>query len=72
MKKKFKMEELDCANCAAKMEEAIKKIPGVNDASINFVMQKLTIDAEDGRFDEIMAEAQKACSKVESDCRIVM
>ena len=45
MKKKFKLEDLDCANCAAKMEEAIKKIDGVNDASVSFMNQKLTIDA---------------------------
>lgn len=47
MKKKFKLQDLDCANCAAKMEEAIKKIDGVNDASVNFMMQKMTIDADD-------------------------
>ena len=56
MKKKFKLQDLDCANCAAKMEEAIKKIDGVNDASVNFMMQKMTIDAEDERFEEIMDE----------------
>ena len=72
MKKKFKMEELDCANCAAKMEDLIKKIPGVNDATMNFMTQKLTIDADDARFDEIMAEAQKACTKVDTNCKILM
>ena len=72
MKKKFKMEELDCANCAAKMEALIKKIPGVHDASMNFLTQKLTIDAEDERFDEILAEAQKCCDKVDKGCRIVI
>ena len=54
MKKKFKLEDLDCANCAAKMEDAIKKIPGVNDAVVSFMTQKMTIDAEDERFEEIM------------------
>ena len=44
MKKKFKLEDLDCANCAAKMEEAIKKIPGVNDASVSFMTQKMTVE----------------------------
>lgn len=72
MKRKFKMEELDCAACAAKMEELIKRIPGVNDASISFITQKLTIDADDSRFDEIMTKAQKACAKVDYNCRIVM
>ena len=56
MKKKFKLEDLDCANCAAKMEDAIKKIPGVNDASVSFMTQKMSIDAEDAKFDEIMKE----------------
>lgn len=71
MKKKFKMENLDCANCAAKMEEQIRKIPGVNDANMNFMTQKLTLDAEDERFDEILAEAQKCCDRVDKGCRIV-
>ena len=72
MKKKFKLQDLDCANCAAKMEEAIKKLDGVNDASVNFMMQKMTIDAEDSRFDEIMKEVVTACAKVEPDCKILM
>lgn len=71
MKKKFKMKDLDCANCAAKMEESIKKIDGVKDATVSFMMQKLTIEAEDDRFDEIMKEVVKACSKVEPDCQIL-
>lgn len=72
MKKKFKLQDLDCANCAAKMEEAIKKIEGVNDATVSFMTQKLTIDAEDERFDAIMQEAVKVCAKVEPDCKILM
>ena len=71
MKKKFKLEDLDCANCAAKMEDAIKKIPGVNDAVVSFMTQKMTIDAEDERFEEIMDEVVKICGKVEPDCRIL-
>lgn len=72
MKKKFKLQDLDCANCAAKMEEAIKKIPGVNDASVSFMTQKMTINAEDGQFDEIMKKVADACAKVEPDCKILM
>lgn len=72
MKKKFKLEDLDCANCAAKMEEAIKKINGVNDASVSFLAQKMTIDAEDDQFDEIMKKVVKVCEKVEPDCRILL
>jgi len=71
MKKKFKLEELDCANCAAKMEEAISKIPGVESASISFMAEKLTIEAEEDKFDEILDAAQAAITKVERNCKIV-
>ena len=60
MKKKFKM------------EDAIKKIDGVADASVSFMMQKLTIEADDARFDAIMQEVVKVCKKVEPDCKIQM
>ena len=70
MKKKFKLQDLDCANCAAKMEDAINKIDGVSQATVSFMMQKLTIDADDARFDEIMQEVVKVCKKVEPDCQI--
>ena len=72
MKKKCKLTDLDCANCAAKMEDAIKKLDGVNDASVSFMMQKMTIDADDARFDEIMKEVVEVCKKVEPDCIINM
>lgn len=72
MKKKFKLTDLDCANCAAKMEDAIKKLDGVNDASVSFMMQKMTLDADDARFDEIMKEVVEVCKKVEPDCIINM
>ena len=72
MKKKFKLTDLDCANCAAKMEDAIKKLDGVNDASVSFMKQKMTIDADDARFDEIMKEVVEVCKKVEPDCIINM
>ena len=71
MKKKFKLENLDCANCAAKMEDAIKKLPGVNDASVSFLTQKLTLDADDERFEEILDQEVKLCRKVEPDCKIL-
>ena len=72
MKKKFKLQDLDCANCAAKMEDAIKKIPGVNDANVSFMMQKMTVDAEDDKFDAIMEEVVRVCAKVAPDCKILM
>ena len=72
MKKQFKLENLDCANCAAKMEDAIKKLDGVHDATVSFMTQKLTLDADDARFEEILQQAVKACKKVEPDCTIVL
>lgn len=70
MKKKFKLENLDCANCAAKMENAIKKIDGVADANVSFMTQRMTVDADDTRFEEIMREVEAVCKKVEPDCLI--
>ena len=72
MKKRFNLTDLDCANCAAKMETAIKKIDGVHDATVSFMTQKLTLDADDARFDEILQQAVKICKKVEPDCTIVL
>ena len=72
MKKTLKMIDLDCANCAAKMEAAIKKIDGVQDAAVSFMTQKLTIQADDARFDAVVQEAVKVCKKVEPDCEIVL
>ena len=61
MKKKFKLTNLDCANCAAKMENAIKKIDGVRDANVSFMTQKMTIEADDSRFDDIMEIGRASC-----------
>ena len=72
MKKVFKLEELDCAHCAAKMQTAIAKIDGVKSVSVNFLMQKLTLEADDATFDEIVKKAQKAIKKIEPDCKIVL
>lgn len=72
MKKTYQLEDLDCANCAAKMEAAIQKIKGVNEASVSFMQQKLVIDADDEAFDRIMKEVVKVCKKVEPDCEILM
>ena len=71
MKKVFKMQDLDCANCAAKMEAAIAKIPGVQKVIMNFMTQKLTIEAEEADLEFILDEAQKAVSKVDRDCKII-
>ena len=71
MKKAFKLEDLDCANCAAKMERSIAKIDGVQSVNVSFIAQKMTIEADDGRFEEIMDQVVKACKKVEPDCKIL-
>ena len=72
MKKRCKLVDLDCANCAAKMEDAIKKVDGVKDATVSFVMQKMTVEADDARFDDIMKEIVKVCKRVEPDCEILV
>ena len=71
MKKVYKMEELDCADCAAKMEAAIAKLPGVEKASISFMSQKLTIEADEEQLPAILEQASKICRSFERDCRIV-
>lgn len=72
MKKTYKLEDLDCANCAAKMEDAIRKIDGVTNASVSFIMQKMTIEAADDRFDQILKDVLKTIKKVEPDCRVIL
>ena len=69
MKKKFKC-EIDCAACAAKVEEAIKKVDGVEDVSVNFLTQKLTLVAPDDRFDEVLQAAIKAGKRAEADFEV--
>ncbi len=70
MKKRFELENLDCAHCAAKIEDAIGKLDGVNSATVNFMAQKLVLDADDERFDEILAKAKEVTKKIEQDCVI--
>ena len=71
MRKAFKLQDLDCANCAAKMENAIKNIEGVKSASISFMTQKLVLEADDDRFEAVLDEAQHAGKKFEPDCVIL-
>ncbi len=71
MKKKFKLENLDCANCAAKMENAIQKIDGVQAATVSFMSQRLTLEADEECFDRVLAEAVAVCKKIEPDCNII-
>jgi copper chaperone CopZ len=69
MKKKYSC-EIDCANCAAKVEDAVKKIDGVKDARVNFMTQKFTLEADDDRFDDILKEAIKTGRKIEPDFEV--
>lgn len=70
MKKTYKI-DVDCANCANKMEEAAKKTPGVKDATVNFMALKMIVEFEDGREPgAVMQEVLKNCKKVEDDCEI--
>ena len=72
MKKTYALDELDCANCGLKMEEAIRKIEGVKSVNISFMTQKITLEADDADFERVLKEAVKVCKKVEPDCRIVV
>ncbi|MBQ2658878.1 MAG: cation transporter [Erysipelotrichaceae bacterium] len=72
MKKTYEI-EVDCANCAKKMEEAAKKTEGVKDAVVNFMTLKMTVEFEDGVDDKkVMKEVLKNCKKVEDDCEICL
>lgn len=72
MRKTYKLIDLDCANCAAKMEDAIRRIDGVTGATVSFMTQKLTLEAEDSRFDAALKEAVRVCKKIEPDCQILL
>ena len=72
MKKTFAIEDLDCAHCAARMEEKIKKLDGVISAEVNFLSQQLVLEAEDAVFQKVLKEAVKICRKIEPDCRVIV
>lgn len=72
MKKVFELEDLDCANCARKMQEAIAKIDGVKFVSVNFISQKMTLEADDDKFDAILKQSIDTIKKVEPDCTVVL
>ena len=71
MKKKFQLKDLDCANCAAKFENAISKIDGVTSVSVSFMTQKMTIEADDARFESIMDEVIRVGKKIVPECEVV-
>ena len=70
MKKTFKLQDLECANCAAKMEEAIAKMDGVQAVSVNFMSESMVLEADDDRFEEVLLNAKKTIKKIEPDVRV--
>lgn len=71
MMKVYKFEELDCANCAAKMEDAINKMPEVKRATVNFMTQKLTLETDSEITVDLLKKIEKTCRKIERDCRLI-
>ncbi|MDL2206720.1 cation transporter [Eubacteriales bacterium OttesenSCG-928-N13] len=72
MKKTYKLKDLDCANCAAKMQNAIAKLDGVQDVNVNFMGQRMTIELVDARADEIMRQVVETVKRIEPDCVVVI
>lgn len=70
MKKVYRLENLDCAHCASKIEKAIAKIEGVESVSVSFLTQKLILETEDERLEQIVDQAVQICKKIEPDCMI--
>lgn len=72
MKKNFKLDGLDCANCAAKIEKKVKSLNGVKDATVSFFAQKLVLEADDDKFDAIVKEVAELVHRVDPDCTMVL
>lgn len=72
MRKTFELEDLDCANCAAKMENAVRGIEGVTFVSVSFMTQKMILEADDDKFNDIVKKAVKICRKIEPDCTVIV
>ena len=71
MRKSFRLDEIDCANCARKLQDALAKLDGVDAVSVNFMTQKLTLAAPDDRFDDVLDRVVALAAKIEPDCEIV-
>ncbi|MBR1867880.1 MAG: cation transporter [Clostridia bacterium] len=70
MRKVYKLDDVCCANCAAKIEREVQALDGVKEANVSFIMQNMTIDADDDKFDEVLKKAVKIVKKIEPDCEI--
>ena len=72
MRKVFKLDEIDCANCAQKLEDAINRVEGVEQARVNFMTQKLTLTtSDDANFDDVLDRVVKLTADLEPDCEIL-
>lgn len=71
MRKTFKLDEIDCANCARKLQDELAKLDGVDAVSVNFMTQKLTLSAADDRFDDVLGRVVALAAKIEPDCEII-
>ena len=71
MRKSFKLDEIDCANCARKLQDELAKVDGVDSVSVNFMTQKLTLSAADERFDDVLDRVVALTAKIEPDCAII-
>lgn len=72
MKKVFELEDLECAHCAQKMQDAVAKLEGVKSVTVNFLAQKMTLEADDDVFDSVLKKAVKEIAKVEPDCTVIL
>ncbi len=72
MKRIYTLDEIDCANCAAKLETALSKVDGVKNVSINFFSQKMTLEADDNEFDGVLKSVISLVKKLEPDCKVVL
>ena len=72
MKKSFKLDEIDCANCARELQDALTRLEGVKSVSVNFMTQKLTLEAEDNEFDEVLDRVVEFTAEAEPDCEIIL
>lgn len=72
MKKAFKLDEIDCVNCARELQDGLAKLDGVTSVSVNFMTQKLTLEADDAKFDEVLQRVVDYTADAEPDCEIIL
>ena len=71
MRKSYRLDEIDCANCARKLQDELARVDGVDAVSVNFMTQKLTLSAADDRFDDVLGRVVALAAKIEPDCEII-